>query len=264
LIKNWTDFASCYPLMKALVDLMPGGEKIAEMSYEPIQNDTSFRVDRHSYLDAEKLPEELRKYAPKQVFWWRDGLRHRAHARHETFHGSVLLAYGNIAIEPAPHRSWSTGSSWAANSPIFSYPRSQPSWKDVPDDYLHREDGFPALIGLFGYHGKFNPLTQLPYGDVRKRTITCTHLTGSWCRHGRPYRAFGPCGMIIHSYREFWEDGKRSNCRHSSVDTYWRPTPEKDLDEFKAFRARIRKTDPYQNIYFLDSVNRTEYVTRFA
>jgi hypothetical protein len=268
LIKNWIDFASSYHLLKAIVEtIQAGGERIGEMSYEPLKSNTSFRVDHHSYLDPEKIPEPLRKFAPNQIFWWRDGIRHRAHSRHETFHGSVLMTFGNIPIVPAPqHGYWTSGAAISASSPIFNYPSRtrQVTWDNVPDTYLHREDGFPAMIGLFGYHGKFSPLTQLPYGDRRKRTITCTHLTGSWLRYGRPFRAYGPCGMIIHSYREFWEDGRRVKHRHASMDPYWKPPEAKDQEDFDAFQQRIRQTDPYQNIYFLDSINRMEFATRFA
>lgn len=281
---EWIDILTCYPIMKAVQEQiamhMAKDRKILEQSdceinFNLHRNWSSITTKYRCKMDRDKVPVELIDYCPTHIMWWNTGLRYQDATRHATLFApsNVILAYGDpIEDELFPDtmavpRNFITGAA---------------PWYQTYFSYLNRTDGFPALIGINGYHARFNRYTKNPYSNGRNKAVNVENVFAVWMRDGVIYRPGGPAVILLKSYREFW-DTKRVRNKYHCCDVRFRRDPHLVSDsrgnqgnqgnrafrkvvdeEFEEFRGNIDGVDILSNTYFKDSVQGAQFAIQFA
>jgi len=132
--------------------------------------------------------------------------------------------------------------------------------------YLHREDGFPALIEAVGlakhyYHGKLHRKGQHP-------AIKADYIFAHWYYSGKNFRNNGPAVICIKDYKEYWNDGVFIGHKWSSISPFWKCRDligPADEDTLSVFLENIRgKTNLFSNTYFTDPEDEVVYMTDFT
>lgn len=174
-------------------------------------------------------------------------------------HASTDSTKDNIkphAEDPAPaQRAGSIAFIWAPNA------------QQVTNEYLHRDDGFPAVVVAVNLSKHYN------HGQLHRKgqhpAIKAEYLAALWYdRPGINYRGTGPSCIAFDNYKEFWTEGVYKGQRWTDYNISWKHrilSARDDEDTLGNFLNSLKgTTNMFTNTFFADAEDEVCYMADFA